>query len=140
MPMLLYRICVILHMLAMSLWIGHLLVWSLVTGPALKRVEPAATAELLRERSMYLGGLGWPALAVLILTGFYLLRWRGLGPVEAILGAGGWVLTLKLVCVLGMLVYQVALGHRRSTLAVYANMALALIVMACSVLLVRGAA
>jgi uncharacterized membrane protein len=138
--MLLYRACIILHMLAMSLWIGHMLVWSLITGPALKRVEPAATAELLRERSLHLGGLGWPALAVLAVTGLYLLSWRGIGIAEAFTGVAGWALTLKLMGVLGMILYQALIGHRRSTIALYANMALALVVLACSVLIARGMA
>ena len=55
-----------LHLLAMSLWLGHMFVWSLFAGPALKRIEPPATAEMLRDRSVYLGAFGWPALAVLV--------------------------------------------------------------------------
>ena len=78
--MTLYGLCVTLHLLAMSLWLGHMLVWSLFAGPALKAVQPPATAEMLRERSVYLGALGWPALAVLVPTGLYLLHWRGIGP------------------------------------------------------------
>jgi uncharacterized membrane protein len=139
-PVLLYRACVILHVLAMSLWIGHMLVWSLIAGPALKGVEPLETADLLRERSLYLGGLGWPALTVLVLTGLYLLNWRGLSVAGAIMGEGGWPVTLKLICVLGMILYQGIVGHRRSTVLLYANMALALVVLACSVLIARGLA
>ena len=64
----LYLVCISLHLLAASLWLGHMFVWSLFAMPALKRVEPAATADFLRKRSVYLGGLGWPALIVLILA------------------------------------------------------------------------
>ena len=63
-----------LHLLALTLWLGHMFVWSLIIGPALKRVEPAETAELLRESSLFRGGLGWPALAILVPTGLYLLE------------------------------------------------------------------
>jgi uncharacterized membrane protein len=135
---LVYRVAVLLHVLAMSLWIGHMLVWSLVTGPALKTVEPAETARHLRERSLFLGGLGWPALAVLIVTGLYLLGWRGVGLIEAFAGAGGWPLQLKLAAVLGMILYQAFLGHRRAPIAIHANIALALIVLLGSVLVARG--
>ena len=55
--------------------------------PALKRVEPAATADFLRERSLYLGGLGWPALIVLIPTGIYMLAARGITLAD-VLGGG----------------------------------------------------
>jgi hypothetical protein len=136
--MLLYRLAAILHVLAMALWIGHMLVWSLVTGPALKKVEPPATAELLRQRSLELGGLGWPALAVLVVTGLYLLSFRGLGLVGGLIGEGGWPLALKLWGVIGMILYQAFIGHRQAATAIYANMASALIVLACSVVLVRG--
>lgn len=136
--MLLYRASVILHVLAMALWIGHMLVWSLITGPALKKVEPAATAELLRARSLELGGLGWPALAILVVTGLHLLSLRGIGLLGGFLGEGGWPLALKLWCVLGMIAYQAVVGHRQASVAVYANMALALVILACSTVLVRG--
>jgi uncharacterized membrane protein len=136
--MLLYRVAVIVHVLAMALWIGHMLVWSLFTGPALKKVEPAATAELLRARSQELGGLGWPALAILVVTGLYLLAVRGIGPVSGLLGEAGWPLALKLWCVLGMIAYQALVGHRQAGVAIYANIGLALVILACSTVLVRG--
>lgn len=133
----LYNAALALHLLAMSLWLGHMFVWSLVTGPALKKLEPEETAEHLRDRSLALGGLGWPALAVLVLTGVYLLDYRGLGPFSAILGDGGLALQLKLLAVLGMVIYQAVFGHRRAALAIYANMALALVVLTSSVLFAR---
>ncbi len=77
---------------------------------------------------------------MLVVTGIYLLNWRGIGFGDVITGAGGWPLTLKLICVLGMIAYQAFVGHRRSTVALYGNMALALVVLACSVLIVRGVA
>lgn len=127
-----------LHLLALSLWLGHMIVWSLVTGPALKKLEPEATAEHLRERSLAMGGLGWPALVILVLTGLYLLDRRGLGPVSAMLGEGGMALQIKLLAVLGMILFQTVFGHRRAPLAIYANMALALVVLTSSVLFARG--
>jgi uncharacterized membrane protein len=33
-----YRVCVVLHLLAAFLWLGHMFVWSLFAKPALKRV------------------------------------------------------------------------------------------------------
>ena len=88
-------------------------IWSLFAMPALKRVEPAATADLLRERSLYLGGLGWPALIVLIPTGIYMLAARGITFGDVLSGAafamaGGTALALKLVLVACMVLYQVS--------------------------------
>ncbi len=138
-----YYICVGLHLLALSFWLGHMFVWSLVVGPAVKRLEPRATAELLREASLFRGGLGWPALAVLIPTGLYMLHYRGIElsqllSGEAFQGTQGVVLAVKLACVAGMMVYQAVVGHRPAPIAIYFDMLLALIVIGASVVLVRG--
>jgi uncharacterized membrane protein len=132
-----------LHLLAMSLWLGHMFVWSLIVGPAMKRIEPAATAELLRERSLARGGLGWPALAVLVVTGAYLLHVRGIGfsallSGAAFQGAIGRALAVKLAMVVGMIGYQAVFAHRNAPVAVYVNMLAALIVLAASTIIVRG--
>ena len=138
----LYWICISLHLLAASLWLGHMFVWSLVVGPAIKRVEPAATAELLRASSLAMGGLGWPALAILIASGLYLLAARGIGPADLLTGrafaAGGGVLGVKLALVAWMVIYQAVWGHRQATGAIYVNMLAALLVLGASVVLVRG--
>jgi len=139
----LYSICLGLHLLAMALWLGHMFVWSLLIGPALKRVEPPETAELLRESSLFRGGLGWPALIVLIPTGLYMLSIRGIQIGDLISGVAfhgsqGTVLGIKLAMVAVMVGYQAYFGHRRAPVAIYFDMLAALIVIATSVLLVRG--
>ncbi|HYZ25495.1 MAG TPA: hypothetical protein VE597_01170 [Geminicoccaceae bacterium] len=137
----LYWVCISLHLLAASLWLGHMFVWSLVVGPAQKRIEPPETAEFLRERSVYLGGLGWPALAVLVLTGVYMLGQRGIGPGDLLSGAAFSAdssVAIKLGAVLFMIIYQSIWAHRPAPLAIYVNMLAALIVLAASVALVRG--
>jgi len=138
----LYRLSLTLHLLAALVWLGHMFFWSVVSGPALKKVEPAETATLLRELSMRLGGLGWPALAVLVLTGGYMLAIRGITP--AVLFSPGALaspmlraLALKLLLVAGMVAYQIAFGHRRAPRAIYLNMLAALIVLGAALAL-RG--
>lgn len=141
--MTLYRVCIALHFMAFGLWLGHMFVWSLVIGPALKKVQPPEKAELLRERSLYLGGLGWPALAILVSTGLYLLSRRGIAP-GALLDAGtyagpvGTALAVKLSLVLLMIGYQSVFGHRPAPIAIYVNKLVAFGVIAASVVLVRG--
>jgi uncharacterized membrane protein len=138
----LHWICISLHLLAATLWLGHMFVWSLVVGPAIKRVEPPATAEFLRERSLFMGALGWPALAILIATGLYLLSVRGIRPVDLLTGAAysavGTILAVKLLLVLFMIAYQTVWGHRRAPVAIYFNMLAALLVLGASVALARG--
>lgn len=138
-----YRLCVGLHLLALSVWLGHMFVWSLITGPATKRIEPAATADELRAASLSRGGLGWPALAILVPTGLYLLHYRGIGIEEllsgaAFLGTQGRVLAVKLTLVVAMIAYQAVFGHKSAPLAVHANMLAALAIVAASVVYVRG--
>jgi uncharacterized membrane protein len=140
--MTLYALAVALHVLAAALWLGHMLVWSLFAGPALKRLEPASTAALLRERSLHLGGLGWPALAVLVVTGLYMLWERGVGPLDLVTGAaydiaGGTALLVKVVLVLAMILYQAVFGHR-STNAIYLDMVAGLAVLLAAVMLHHG--
>lgn len=138
----LYLVCVALHLLALTLWLGHMFVWSLITGPAMKRIEPAATADLLRETSVSHGGLGWPALAVLFPTGLYMLHYRGVGLDMLLSGAAfqgpqGVALAIKLVLVAGMVFYQAFIGHRKASIAIYFDMLAAIGVIAASVVIVR---
>jgi uncharacterized membrane protein len=138
----LYLVCVALHLLAVTLWLGHMFVWSLITGPAMKRIEPAATADLLRETSVSHGGIGWPALAVLFPTGLYMLHYRGVGldmlpSGAAFQGPQGVALAIKLVLVAGMVFYQAFIGHRKASIAIYFDMLAAIGVIAASVVIVR---
>lgn len=139
----LYWVCVGLHLLALSLWLGHMFVWSLIAGPAMKRIEPRETAEMLREASLFRGGLGWPALAVLIPTGLYMLHVRGIDASDllsgvAFAGTQGAVLAVKLILVGAMIVYQAAFGHRPAPVAIYFDLLAALLIIGASVVLVRG--
>jgi uncharacterized membrane protein len=138
-----YGIALVLHLIALSLWLGHMFVWSLLIGPALKRVEPAATAETLREASLFRGGLGWPALAILVPTGLFLLRFRGFLPGDLLAaatyqGSFGAVLATKLSMVVVMIGYQAWFSHRRAPIAIYFDMLAAVVLIGASVALVRG--
>jgi len=137
-----YRIAITLHLVAVTLWFGHMLFWSLISGIALKRVQPPETAETLRRLSMTRHGLGWPSLAVLIPTGYVLLGHRGVGLQELVSGSafaqpGGWVLAVKLGLVAWMIFYQAMFGHRAAPRAIYLNMLAALSILGLSVLLAR---
>ena len=86
--MTLYHLAVALHVAAACLWLGHMFFWSLFSGPALKKIQPAETAGRLRAVMLWRGGLGWPALAVLAVTGLYQMRFRGvtLGTLAGVVG------------------------------------------------------
>ena len=141
--MTLYRICVGLHLLAMALWLGHMFVWSIFTGPAVKKIAPSETAEQLRAASLSGFGLGWPALAILVATGVYMLGLRGIAIGDLFSGAAfrgtqGTVLAVKLSLVLAMIAFQARFGHRPAGAFAHLNILVALTILAASVVLVRG--
>ncbi len=142
--MLIYRLSISLHLIAVMLWFGHMLFWSLISGLALKKVSPPETAQTLRRLSLTMGGLGWPSLVVLVVTGYILLGYRGitlelLFSGQAFAAPGGWVLAGKFALVAWMIFFQAVFGHRAAPRAIYLNMAAALSIVGLSVLLVRPA-
>jgi putative copper export protein len=52
-----YQLTVVLHLLAMCIWFGHMFFWTLVIGPVTNRLTPE-TGQTLRQVSLRLGGLG----------------------------------------------------------------------------------
>ncbi len=135
-----YTLALGIHVLAAALWLGHMFFWSLVSGPALKRLDDRDLGGRLRALSLEGGGLGWPALAVLFVTGWYLLWRRGLVPADLVSGAllgqrFGVALDAKLLLVLLMVLYQAVFGHREAPRAIYADMLAAIAVLALAVVL-----
>ena len=61
-----------LHVLAATIWVGGQIVLAALTGP-LRRVAPAAIAPAARAYAW----VAWPAFAVLILTGGWMLAGAG---------------------------------------------------------------
>jgi uncharacterized membrane protein len=136
----LYRICIVLHVAAASLWLGHMFFWSLFSGPVLKSIEQPAGANRLRELSLRMGGLGWPALATLAATGVLMLprhgvTWEVLASGGLLEAPFGRILTVKLLLVLAMVGYQVKFAHGAAQRAIHWNIAAALLVLAASTLL-----
>ena len=137
------ELCMILHIGAAVLWLGHMFFWSIFAGVMLKNVQPAATGAWLREVSLSMGGLGWPSLAVLVTTGVAVLHLRGISlssffSADFYSNSYGRALGMKLVVVAAMVVYQSIYGHRPAQSAVYLNMLAALVVVGLGAGLVRG--
>jgi uncharacterized membrane protein len=73
-----YKACLIVHLLAVFFWLGHMFFWSLVVGPITKRFDPPELGHAIRQMSLRGGGLGWPALFVLAFTGGLMRSYRDL--------------------------------------------------------------
>src|SRR5262245_52422688 len=121
-----YTLCVIVHLVAVFFWLGHMFFWSLVIGPIAKRFEPPETGQIIRQMSLRWGGLGWPALFTLTITGVMMLSYRGVALQSFLSGElyttpFGRVLAIKLLLVTLMTVYQVFVGHRSAPRLVFAN-------------------
>jgi uncharacterized membrane protein len=135
--MTLFRVCAILHVSAAALWLGHMFFWSLFSGPGLKKIPPPETGFELRRLSLRHGGLGWPALAVLAVTGVFMAAFRDVTFSDLFASAflterGGWAFDTKLVLVGVMVGYQIMFGHRSAPRAIYVNMLTALVVLGLS--------
>lgn len=135
-----YTVVLGVHVLVTTLWLGHMFFWSLISGPALKRLDDRELGARLRALSLEGGGLGWPALAVLIVTGSYLLWRRGIGPGDLLSPAllrqpFGVALDAKLLLVLVMVGYQAVFGHREAPRAIYLDMLVAIAVLALALVL-----
>lgn len=141
--MALYYISVVLHILAVTLWIGHMVFWSLFVGPVAKNLRPPESGKFIRELSARKGGLGWPCLFVLFVTGIYILYFKGFTWEHVFSGdflqtSYGLILSAKLTFVLGMIAYQTFVGHRPAPKLIYADMLAAFSVIALSILLARS--
>ena len=138
-----YKLCVMVHLLAVFFWLGHMFFWSLVVGPITKRLEPPELGSAIRQMSLRGGGLGWPALFALAFTGVLMLSYRGV-TLQTLLSGElfsspfGRVLGIKLLLVALMALYQVFVGHRSAPHLVFVNMMVALMVVALSIILVRA--
>ncbi len=138
-----YGTAIALHVLAAVVWLGHMFFWSLIAGPALKRLPDGDLGRRLRASSLEGGGLGWPALAVLAGTGAYLLGARGVAAGDLFSPAFlatrfGWALDAKLVLVALMVGYQAVFGHHDAPRAVWWNMGVAGAVLALAAVLAGG--
>lgn len=138
-----YRLNIVLHILAAVLWLGHMFFWSVVVGPVTKRIEPPETGLLLRQLSLRHGGLGWPALCLLVITGAAMLYHRGVTFRQVLSGqlfldSFGRGLGIKFFLVGCMVLYQLFVGHRPAPRLIYLNMTVALVILWLSVLLVRA--
>jgi len=162
-----YHLSVFLHILAATVWIGGLVFFAVVAVPLIRNKEFSGAAprivEWMGTRFRY---VGWLTLGLLVLTGYTNLVYRGLALsdwLKPVMWTGyfGTALAYKLVFVAIILivsaVHDFYIGPRATRIwkesptsakaAVYRlaaswigrlNLILALAVLACAVMLVRG--
>lgn len=120
----LYFTLVTLHILAAITWIGGVLFIALVGAPALRHVEPTLKTALWEAIGIRFRWVGWGAVILLLLSGIWLLWYRGwlawsLLSSRAFWGAGvglalGWKLGMVALMLVLSLVHDVALSPSRA--------------------------
>jgi putative copper export protein len=110
----LYTASVVIHLLALAVWLGGAAFLGMVLVPVLRRPENRALAPALFERAVVRFRIvGWVSLALIVLTGAASLLLCGVGLQELADGAFwasdfGEALLVKLCCVFLILVLSAA--------------------------------
>ena len=137
-------------------WIGYVLFWAILIGPLARQFKGPELAQLLKRLNksswppglvpapyrLKLSGLGWVPLVVLIITGVFILRYRGM-TLHFVVSGGlflnsfGQVLIAKLVFLVGLAIGQLLITYRPSPRLIYLELLTTISIVALSVLLVR---
>jgi copper resistance protein D len=162
----LYLVSVWLHVLAATLWLGGMLFLVVAVVPVLRRMERGSAAALMHSVGVRFRAAGWVCFALLLLTGAFNLavrgvRWADLMRAEFWDSPLGRPLSVKLAAFALVLVLSAwhdfwvgpratqvahedptgpeAQGLRRRASRIgRANVLLALVLVACGVVIVRG--
>jgi hypothetical protein len=130
-----------LHLVFTMFLVGYVLYWTIMAVSLRRELGPPETERLLGvvNRSRWphvvvpwrlrlpLPAMGWAMLAILVITGLVLLAGYGHGALMA----------LKLALVAAFALIQLALTRRPARALIFANFALALLIVVLSGLLVR---
>lgn len=120
-----FQASITLHVLAAMFWLGGMLFLALVGAPALRRIEPPTLrARLFDDLGTRFRTAGWIAVAILLLTGLYNLRYHGVLDWSVLRQGAFWrtgfgtALAVKLASVVVLLALQAVhdfiLGPRAS--------------------------
>src|SRR4051812_12928858 len=64
-----HNFSLLLHLLALAMWLGAILFFLIVYGPAVHQVNPELGVQLLNRGRINLETLSWVAIGLLVLTG-----------------------------------------------------------------------
>ena len=126
----LYLLAVYIHIVTVAVWFGAML------------FEDPTSVRIMSRIAYKVHGIGGPSLAVLILTGAFMLYYRGV-TWQSVAGGDffatkyGQVFGLKFLFVLILIGFQTTMGNRPSQLSNFGYLLLVLLVIAVSVWLVR---
>lgn len=95
-----------LHLISLALWIGAIVFFLFVVGPAAHTLSPGAGVRVLDRARSSFQALSWIAATLLLITGILNLVFRGMGS-GLQLGAGYYsILAIKLLLYLAMVFHH----------------------------------
>jgi len=126
----LYLLAIYLHIVTVAVWFGAML------------FEDPKSVRLASRMAYKVRGIGGPSLAILVLTGAFMLFYRGVTLQNIITGRFfateyGHVFGLKFLLVLLLISFQITVGNRPSKISNYGYLLVTLTIIALSVWLVR---
>jgi NADH:ubiquinone oxidoreductase subunit 6 (subunit J) len=126
----LYLLAVYVHIVTVAVWFGAML------------FEDPASVRIMSRMAYKIHGIGGPSLLLLILTGAFMLSYRGVTWQNIISGefyatSYGQAFGLKFLLVFLLIGFQVTIGNKPSKLSNYGYLLVTLAIIALSVWLVR---
>jgi uncharacterized membrane protein len=101
-----HTLSLLVHMIALVLWLGSIAFFLLVFGPAVHSLDPGAGIKILNRGRIAFEAVSWAAIGLLLVTGIVNLilqsRLTGAGLGDYYVG----VLAIKLLLFFGMLVHH----------------------------------
>jgi putative copper export protein len=102
----LHSLSLLLHLVALAMWLGSIAFFLIVFGPAVHPLKPVLGLKLLNRGRVIFEALSWTGIGLLLLTGIVNLVWRS----DITAGDLGQhylaVLSVKLVLFVAMVIHQ----------------------------------
>lgn len=91
-----YSLSLLLHFVGVALWLGAIVFFLVVLGPAVHELEPAIAIKALNQGRIGLEIISWTAIGLLVLTGIASLILRGQAAAPALSSSYVSLLSVKL--------------------------------------------
>ena len=95
------------HLIALAMWLGGIVFFLVVVGPATHEVDPKVAAQTMNRSRAGLETLSWVAIALLLITGFANLMFRAHGATSPVGSHYMTLLGIKLFLFLAMTVHHI---------------------------------
>jgi putative copper export protein len=102
----LHSLSLLLHLLALAMWLGGIAFFLIVFGPAVHELKPVLGLKLLNRGRMTFEALSWTAIGLLFLTGILNLVMRSQMTGAHLGNVYLTILSVKLLLFLAMLVHH----------------------------------